>query len=631
MAEIADFEVLRRALLDEPLTQVGDTPLQTQLKKPLRVGTLSFTPSAELSLRVFNRAEDRDPDAVFGDADAHISFDLQSAWVKYKLAVSADEKLSLGIALAKTSGDVELSDYRIHDATSGAWTAISADLESPRTLLSLDDVRSLKPGEALAMELGGAMSTSVTLSWSDAIGAKLGEIVQGLVPRVPIAVKLRAGIEATAAVSVTDAFSLVISRTRDGRFRIAVQKAKSRDHSFGIDVSFGAELSATPALDEALAAVFEALGPEGAREEAAAAELKKVLRARLVDAMRWKMSTGFAYEYARIDESTAIADFILLDDAQLDADYALAMSGDFAKLRDALRQDTGSRTLVRYLNETSLTRKSSSGFSLGKLQAKDTSVFELTTRRSLDDFRLITARGTRCYTEKLIPQNDFEWTVDLKAQMTEFLAAPATIDFDYGLHYAVIHDDLERMLDFARMWDVCTPEPSLFHDAIGRETTVRVQLLFEREALIATLGAFGAIDAWAAPLAAAMPYDGRLMFEERRDAYTAAWRAWLTGAPPVSLPPGLAKQFAWTSGDAHPQLRARLDAFMRGARQLHECMTTESEPERIGAAYNALQQFWSQRLYIAACGRYLLDRACVAGVGVKATLQVEYADGTITA
>ncbi|MFL6248724.1 MAG: hypothetical protein ACJ74H_22055 [Thermoanaerobaculia bacterium] len=622
MSENSDFDVLRRALLDEPLTQIGDTPLQTQLKKPLRLGTLMFTPMAALSLRVFNRPEDRDTDAVFGGADAHISFDLQSAWVKYKLAVNATEKLSLGIALAKASGDVELSDYRIHDATSGAWTAISADLDSPRTLLSLEDVRALKPGEALAMELGGAVSTSVTLSWSDAIGAKLGEIVQGLVPRVPIAVKLRTGVEATAAVSVTDHFSLVISRTRDGHFRIAVKKAKSRDHSFGIDVSFGADLSAAPALDEALAAVFEALGPEGDREEAAAAELKQVLRARLVDAMRWKMSTGFAYEYARIDESTAIADFILLDDAQLDADYALAIAGDFAKLRDALRQDTGSRTLVRYLNETSLTRKSASGFSLGPLQAKDTSVFELTTRTSLDDFRLITARGTRRYTEKLIPGNDFEWTVDLKAQMTEFHAAPATIDFDYGLHYAVVHDDLERMLDFARMWGVRMPDRTLFTDG---KATIRVQLRFDREALIATLGAFGSIEAWAAPLAAAMPYD------ERRDAYTAAWYAWLTDAPPVSLPPGLAKQFAWTSGDGHVQLRARLEAFMRGARELHECMTTEAEPERIGAAYNALQQFWSQRLYIAASGRYLLDRAAEAGAQVKATLQVEYEDETITA
>lgn len=661
MPAIADLDVLRHAVLNDSLTQVGDAPLQTNLKAPLRVGTLTFTPAAGLSVRVFNRAEDRDEDGVFG-ANAHIAFDRQSAWVKYKLAVKADGKLALGTVSAQASGDVELSDYRIHEATAGAWTAMSADLESPRTLLDLDDVRALKSGEALSMDIGGAVSASVTFSWSDAIGAKLGEIVQGLVPRIPIAVKLRTGLEATAAVKVTDHFSVVISRTPDGRFRIAVKKAKSRNHSFGIDVSFGGELSAAPAIDEALAAVFEALGPEGQREEAAAAALKKALRARLVDLVRWKAMTGFAYEYARIDESTAIADFILLDDTQLADDYALALAGDFAKLGDALRHDTTSRTLVRYLNETTLTRKSSSGFSLGlgkwiAVRTKDTSVFKLTTRTSLDGFRLITARGTRRYDEKLIAQNDFEWTVDLKAQMTEFLAAPTSRDFDYGLHCMVVlergilgEDDLNRMLDFARMWDVCTPDASLLADAVGRKATIRVQLMLERDALMATLGAFGDVGAWAEPLAAAMPYAStfpeRRKFDARRDAYTAAWRAWLAGEPTESLSllrphihsglvlleeRALPGSFAWTSGDGHPQLRSRLDSFMRGAKQLHDSMTTAAAPETIGVAYDALQSFWSQRLYIAACGRYLLDRAHDAGAQVNATLQIEYADGTITA
>ena len=162
---------------------------------------------------------------------------------------------------------------------------------------------------------------------------------------------------------------------------------------------------------------------------------------------------------------------------------------------------------------------------------------------------------------------------------------------------------------------------------------------------MATLAAFGDVDGWAEPLAEAMPYAStfpeRRAFESRRAVYTDAWRAWLAGAP--ATPPKtrgglilleqrrLPGSFAWTSGEGHPQLRARLDAFMRGARQLHDCMTTTAEPARIGSAYNALQQFWSQRLYIAACGRYLLDRAHDAGAPVHATLQVKFDEKTITA
>src|SRR5688500_9750957 len=107
MSDIAELDVLRRAVLDDRLTQVGDTPLTADVKTPLRIGTLTFTPSAELSVRVFHRAEDKDEDAVFGEK-AHIAFDLQSAWVKYKLSVKADGKLALGVIGAKVSGDVQL-------------------------------------------------------------------------------------------------------------------------------------------------------------------------------------------------------------------------------------------------------------------------------------------------------------------------------------------------------------------------------------------------------------------------------------------------------------------------------------------------------------------------------------------
>ena len=55
-------------------------------------------------------------------------------------------------------------------------------------------------------------------------------------------------------------------------------------------------------------------------------------------------------------------------------------------------------------------------------------------------------------------------------------------------------------------------------------------------------------------------------------------------------------------------------------------MTTANAPERIGDAFRALQQFWSQRLYVLAVGRWLLDRAPDA----RATLQVELADTTIS-
>ena len=58
----------------------------------------------------------------------------------------------------------------------------------------------------------------------------------------------------------------------------------------------------------------------------------------------------------------------------------------------------------------------------------------MAARTSLDGGQLITCKSTRQYDEKNIPQNDFDWVVDLKAQMKEFAEQLLTVDFDYGLH-----------------------------------------------------------------------------------------------------------------------------------------------------------------------------------------------------
>lgn len=705
-----DLDVLRHALFDHALAEVGESLLRAEVTSPIRIGPLALTPAGELTALVMNGAGDKDEDAVFSDRpDSHITFDMQSAWVRYKLAAKADTGVKLPFAAAKLSGHVELTDYRIHPSTASAWSAMKDDLGDPRTILDIADVRALRPGEALAMEIGGTISTTVTFSWADAISTRLAEIVDGLPANRPVAVKLKSGAETTASVKVKDHFSLVISRTREGEFRIAVKKAKSRDHTFGIEVSFGAEVSAIPAIDKALAPLFEAvtgvaldaaeraaakigLGELTAEEDEivqkiakrlgiatdaqrdaavrdAVKDLRRKLLARLGRVAQWKASAGFAYEYARIDENSAIADFILLDDSLLEHDYDHAVAGDFGALAETLRANHDSRSIVRYLNESTLTRRSSSGFSLGigkwtAIGTRGESAFRQTTRTSLDGLQMITSRGTRRYEEKGIAENDFEWIVDLKAQMKEFVAHPSTDSFDYGLHYMVVLErtalgeaDISRILDLASVWGVRAPSMEEVVGsnaaAIGRPAAMRLQLLFDHDDLVATLGRFPQqVDgSWAVPLALAMPYMSsfaeRRSHTRRRDVYTGAWTAWLRGDELSSsqwlslLKPRirsgltlleerrLAGSFLWTIGEGHAHLRDALASFVRGAGRLHEVITNAEPPAAISAAYDDLQRFWTQRLYIAASGRYLLDRAEEAGVKVTRSLQIEYGDEVV--
>ena len=617
-----DLDVLRHALFDRSLSQAGEDLLQAKITSPLKISGFALTPSTNLMVKIAKK-----------DADV--------ALLEYTLSAKTDGKIAFAPASTGAMREVELTDRRVHAATDGAWNAVKDDLGSPRTLLDLDDVKKLQPGESLSMELGGALTAAVRFAWSDVLAAKLPEI---LGERLPVAVKLKSGVDATTSVKVTDRFSVTISRTTEGRFRFAVKKARARNREYGLEVSYGVDVSAMPRIDEVLDAIFEE-APEQLDP------VRDAIRKRLAKAAAWKAAAGVAYEYARIDEDESVAEFELLDDALLPNDYALVLDGDFAKIADALRRDTTSRALVRYFNDHTLTRRQSFGFTLGlgkwALKTSDASTFQQTTRTSLDGFRLITCRGTRKYEEKNVPQNDFTWTVDLKAQMKEFLERPSTLDFDYGLHLmielergALSAGDLARMLDLAAMWDVCVPEAALFDDAIGRKGFARVQLVFERDVLAAALAHDSGLDEWADPLAMAMPYSStfpeRSTHQARRALYADAWRAWLRGDTPVVRAAnalaaverqGAPGSFAWASGEGHPQLRSRLESFIRGARQLHEAMTTARPPEAIGDAYAALQELWSQRLYVLAVGRWLLDRAPDA----RATLQVEFEDTTVTA
>jgi hypothetical protein len=628
---------------------VSDIPLQTKITSPLRLSGVTLTPVANLAVRVLNRPDDTDADRVFDDSPkAHIPYASGSAWVKYAMSAKADGKLGFAEVDAKASTDVALSDYRIHAATDSAWSALSADLTSPRTLLDVADVQKLQTGEALTMEIGGALTASISFSWSDLLSAKLADVLHELPLHAPVAVKLKNGLEAAIGVKLTDQFSVVISRTTGGHFRFAIKKARSRNHTYSVEAALSAELSGMPSVDQVLDRIFDAVKER--IDDSAVDDARAKIRAKLAELLRWKAAIGFAYEYARIDENDSVADFILLDETRLPADHALVLSGDFARVAETLRTDTTAHSIIRYLNEDTVTRRATYGFSLGlgkwlDVKAQDSSVFRQTTRTSLDGFRLIISRGTRKYDEKNIPQNDFEWVIDLKAQMTEFLETPTSRDFDYGLHFLVTLDrgalaegDLERMLDFAAMWDVQVPAASDFVEVIGKKGTIRVQLLFERDALASALARPADIDSWAAPLAMAMPYMSsfpeRRSFAARRDVYTNAWRAWLHDQPyAIQVKSGLTiferqnrpGSFAWTAGEGHPQLRLRLEAFMRGAELLRDAMQTARKPEVIGDAYAALEQFWSQRLYVAAAGRWLLDRA-----DAHRTMQIEYGEETIT-
>jgi hypothetical protein len=700
-----DLDVIRHALFDRSLSQVGSELADVRITRPVSVGAIELESDARLAIKVFNAKDDRDEDSVFGSGQAaHIRYTPASVWVKYAVEAEASGTMRFGRSSTASRRRIELHDYRVHPAADGAVRAVRRDLESFRAILQIGDVRKLRAGEALSMDLPGTLTATAEVSWPDVLSSRLGVILRAAGITIPVAVRLSRTARAGAVLRIADQFTVVISRNEDGHLRFAVRKSASRSSSVGIDLALGGEINAARSLDAALEPVFEAvagaslaavrrisaapvpgdlsledrevlemiarrlgLGTIASREKAVIAaidRIRRMLRSELEKALRWKFSAGFSFEYSRIDDGEAIIDYLLLDESLLSEDHRDVIAGDLGAMRTRLLEDRGGRKLLKYLDRRTVGSSAALGFSLGvgdwiDIQAKEERKFRQTTRRGLDGRSLVSCVSRHTYEEKGIPENDFEWTVELKGDMREFRASPSSRDFHCGLHCAVTLErhqlseaDFDRMLDFAAMWGIQLPAGSPLLDAVGRHAVIRVQFLLDRGDLASVIAA-SPRTGWSRALAAAMPYMSRFpercTVDARTRTYEKAWQMWLDrpdSSPSDWFSPqahldlrdglrtleerALPGSFRWMAGEGHPHLRRHLESFERGLLRLHELTTRDEPPAAFSDVCRMLEGFWTQRFYVAAAGVYLLDRAAAAGVTPERTMQLEFGDETVT-
>jgi hypothetical protein len=125
----------------------------------------------------------------------------------------------------EANASTTLTDYRAHQRSQSARDAIVADLEGgPRLALVLADVERLTPGDAVAIQIGGTLRASVTLSWSDVFVGEVAPLSALLKSSALIALTFDAGATVTANVALTDDFLIVFSRVDDATWQVGVKR-----------------------------------------------------------------------------------------------------------------------------------------------------------------------------------------------------------------------------------------------------------------------------------------------------------------------------------------------------------------------------------------------------------------------
>ncbi len=220
------------------------------------VAVFSFEAHANGVIAAFNGVNDVDEDGVLAPASQaeddewalppQLELTKDHAWLKYSLESGLSGQVSgssgsLGFA-ADGQKSVKLNAYRRHSLDQLFGEAAEDDFKNFRIILNKEHVASLDQGDALSLQVKGQLNASVTLSWSDVFASQLSFLTRALKTAQPIFVDIKAGLSFNAGVSIKDAFTLSFTRAEDGRIRVALKKAKSRQENAALTAGVTAQL-----------------------------------------------------------------------------------------------------------------------------------------------------------------------------------------------------------------------------------------------------------------------------------------------------------------------------------------------------------------------------------------------------
>jgi len=195
-------------------------------------------------------------------------------------------------------------------------------------------------------------------------------------------------------------------------------------------------------------------------------EVRSSIVDRISDIAKAKVSAGFAYEYQRVSTSVHLLQATLSHERLRDLHDTL-IRGNLQPTLTAIMNARPGVTLQRYLNEKSVERKQSWGFTLGigkwfSIAGTDSRTIRPVVRRDFQDRRQESYLGLRGYEGQWM-KDTVKWSADFNAEMATFAHDPLVSHFALGIHLLweqttdhLSETDVDVLLDAAVLWGVMT-------------------------------------------------------------------------------------------------------------------------------------------------------------------------------
>ncbi|WP_423926380.1 hypothetical protein [Candidatus Palauibacter sp.] len=541
MPEKLDLGDLSSHLADHAARRLGDSELpnptlltrSVERELPVVNDDLTCTVGGDVTIDVFNAPGDEDPAGLFGEAPAEdaepkgleirtpVPFAADSAWLAYRTTARVMAKGGLKAAkfgfAAAADGEVSVlfHDYRRHRAEDFVVPSVARDVATARFVVSAADVRSLAPGEALALEVNGTLGVTVRLKWSDVFTTHIGALGGLLASGEDLGVKVGARLRASFKVKIDDHFLVVFSRQREGEIDVQVRKSDRDALTLRAAARVNVRFADKSQTEEALRAAIEALLGEPLEQvrtilaKPRVADLdprERALADRLVDRLRMegkrlrlaalrkrieKLESDAAALITRIAKQKAefTVDFlysrtrteealieVTLDEAGLGDGFrplhGAMLRGDFARvLEDGASAAANGVTLRRFMEEDTVKTTRSWGVSLDlgdlfSMGGKARTYMRDTIRR---DRRLERSRFSFTAIEGYAGKwgrDSCQWKTTLTARSRDWTpgAAPTADGFNYTLHLLMQYGerrlsarDAGRFVDLGVLWGSVTP------------------------------------------------------------------------------------------------------------------------------------------------------------------------------
>jgi len=731
--KLVNPEATLKLVSNDPLekSSIDAKPIGLELEPGLSFGgdgkgTFALNVRGAFTVAALNDPTDSDEDGVLsaskvdtpaGTLPPQLTFDRLYLKYRAECGVKASGEVPIGSLLGiDVSADASaiFADYRVHQGSHSVRAAVIDDLQHhARFVTRLEDVLRLASGEALAFRFSGSLSAGLTLTLSDLFTGQIGTTLGArLGTSAPIAISFKAGATLAFNATVQDDFLVVFSRVDEARWRLGVRKMKSSRVAPSVDAGISVGVENPKALQELTqaavdgvlgvplakvksvlgAASLESLGTVERRIATAlisrfglkealttietlrdrVADLEKKIADVIADVVQTRLTVSFAYEYTRVSVNTNLVQ-ATLERAAVEALHADAVKGRTDAVAQAIRDKTPGVGLELYLNQKEITRAHSWGFTLGlgkwaSIGGKDFKKTSTVQRFDVQGRVQEAYLGARSYKGNWIGET-FEWGVDLKADMKDYVVGPPLVsDYSLGIHLlwtATQKDlsaaELEQWLDSALLWRVIRGEDVVdirgrIAAALGKAATASVQLTIPNAAVRGALPALAGapLAAFAPALAGAMPWmntSGRVSALMRRQLYAPLWTAYLENPfESQKTYADVAFDHLKKAGHEETAVRERLgasgsdpfsfaglihlndrtpqdcEAFTRGATILNSAITSGARNQKtINKAVAEMDDLWAQSHHVRAIGWYLLDAIERTGflANVTRTMTVE--------